>query len=104
MRDRRRRRVGVHAEKQLRYLQLIAQGVSNSEACRRVGINRKTGTRWRYGRSVRNSVGELLHYPPVKVKEARPRSPRYLSEHERIRIADLLAAGATVRGIAAELG
>ena len=44
MRDRRRRRVGVHAEKQQRYLQLIAQGVSNSEACRRVGINRKTGT------------------------------------------------------------
>ena len=69
-----------------------------------MGINRKTGTRWRYGRSVRNSVGELLHYPPVKIKEARPRSPRYLSEHERIRIADLLAAGVTVRGIAAELG
>jgi transposase, IS30 family len=104
MRDGRRRRVGVHAEKQQRYLELIAQGVSNSEACRRVGINRKTGTRWRYGRSVRNSVGELLHYPPVKVKEARPRSPRYLSEHERIRIADLLAAGATGRGIATELG
>ena len=85
-------------------LQLIAQGVSNSEACRLVGINRKTGTRWRYGRSVRNSVGELLHYPPVKIKEVRPRSPRYLSEQERIRIADLLGAGMTVRGIAAELG
>ena len=54
--------------------------------------------------SVRNSVGELLHYPPVKIKEARPRSPRYLSEHERIRIADLLAAGVTVRGIAGKLG
>lgn len=47
---------------------------------------------------------ELLHYPPVKIKEARPRSPRYLPQHERIRIADLLAGGATVRGIAAELG
>lgn len=70
----------------------------------RVGINRKIGNRWRYGRSVRNSVGELLHYPPVKIKEARPRSPRYLSEHERLRIADLLAAGVTVRGIAGKLG
>ena len=69
MRDRRRKRAGVQAEKQQRYLQLIAQGVTNSEACRLVGINRKTGTRWRYGRSVRNSVGELLHYPPVKIKE-----------------------------------
>jgi IS30 family transposase len=103
MRDRRRRAGGVQAEKQQRYLQLIAQGVSNSEACRLVGINRKTGTRWRYGRSVRNSVGELLHYPPVKAKEVRPRNPRYLSEHERIRIADLLGAGMTVRGIAAQL-
>ena len=104
MRDRRRRASGVQAEKQQRYLQLITQGVSNSEACRLVGINRKTGTRWRYGRSVRNSVGELLHYPPAKAKEVRPRSPRYLSEHERIRIADLLAADKTVRGIALELG
>ena len=104
MRDRRRKRAGFQAETQQRYLQLIAQGVSNSEACRLVGINRKTGTRWRYGRSVRNSVGEVLHYPPVKAKDVRPRSPRYLSEHERIRIADLLAAGMTVRGIAAELG
>ena len=69
MRDRRRKRAGFQAEKQQRYLQLIAQGVSNSEACRLVGINRKTGTRWRYGRSVRNSVGELLHYPPVKAKD-----------------------------------
>ena len=82
----------VQAEKQQRYLQLIAQGVNNSEACRLVGINRKTGNRWRYGRRVRNSAGVLVIYPPVKAKEARPRSPRYLSEHERIQIADLLAA------------
>jgi IS30 family transposase len=85
-------------------LQLIAQGVSNSEACRLVGINRKTGTRWRYGRSVRNSVGDVLHYPPVKAKDVRPRSPRYLSEQERIRIADMLSSGESVRGIAGELG
>jgi IS30 family transposase len=94
----------VQAEKQQRYVQLIAQGVSNAEACRLVGINRRTGTRWRYGREVRNSAGEVLHYPPVTIKNVRPRSPRYLSEHERIRIADLLAASMTVRGIAVELG
>ncbi len=76
MRARGRRAGGVQAEKQQRYLQLIAHGVNDSEACRLVGINRKTGNRWRYGRSVRNFVGELLHYPPVKIKEARPRSPR----------------------------
>ena len=69
MRDRRRRARGVQAEKQQRYLQLIAQGVNNSEACRLVGINRKTGNRWRYGRPVRNSAGALVIYPPVKIKE-----------------------------------
>jgi transposase, IS30 family len=104
MRDRRRRASGVQAEKQQRYLQLIAQGLNNSEACRLVGINRKTGNRWRYGRRVRNSAGALVIYPAVKAKEARPRSPRYLSEQERIHIADLLAAKVTIRGIAAELG
>ena len=55
------------AEKQQRYLQLVAQGVNNSEACRLVGINRKTGNRWRYGRPVRNSAGALVIYPPVKM-------------------------------------
>ena len=91
MRDRRRTPAGgVQAEKQQRYVQLIAQGVNNSEACRLVGINRKTGSRWRYGRRVRNSAGALVIYPPVKIEESRPRSPRYLSEQERIRIADLL--------------
>ena len=34
-------------EKQVWFAQLIAQGVSNSEACRVVRINRRTGTRWR---------------------------------------------------------
>jgi IS30 family transposase len=105
MRDRRRSPTGgVEAEKQQRYVQMIAQGVNNSEACRLVGINRKTGNRWRYGRRVRNSAGALVIYPPMKITEPRPRSPRYLSEQERIRIADRLAAGITVRGIAVELG
>jgi hypothetical protein len=68
----------VQAEKQHRYAQLIAQGINNSEACRLVGIDRKTGNRWRYGRTVRNSAGALVMYPPVKIDQARPRSPRYL--------------------------
>src|SRR5450755_2008260 len=97
---RRTPRGGVQAEKQQRYVRLIAQGVSNAEACRLVGINRKTGTRWRYGRQVCNSAGVLVHYAPVKIIEAKPRSPRYLSEQERIAIADGLLAKMTVRAIA----
>ena len=84
-------------------MRLIAAGVNNSEAYRLVGIHRKTGNRWRYGRSVRNTVGEPVHYPPVKITPPKTRSPRYLSEHERIVIADLLSAGQSARGIAREL-
>lgn len=95
---------GVQAEQQQHYVRLIAQGVNNAEACRLVGVNRKTGNRWRYGRSVRNSAGALVHYAPVKITDAKPRSARYLSERERVLIADLLAARMTVRAIAAQLG
>ena len=92
MRQRRRAPAGgVQAEKQRRFVRLIAQGVSNAEACRLVGINRRTGTRWRYGRSVLNSGGEVLHYAPVTITPEKPRSCRYLSEQERVMIADLLA-------------
>ncbi|HEY2593276.1 MAG TPA: IS30 family transposase [Chloroflexota bacterium] len=94
----------MQAEKQQQHVRLIAQGVNNSEACRIVGINRKTGNRWRYGRSVRNSAGARVHYAPVKLAVAKARSPRYLSEPERVLIADLLAAKTTIRAIAAELG
>jgi hypothetical protein len=54
-------------EKQDRFVRLIAQGVSNSQACRAVGINRKTGTRWRLGRTIRNAAGEAVQYPPVQI-------------------------------------
>ena len=105
MRSRRRTpKGGVQAERQQQYARLIAQGVNNAEACRIVGINRKTGNRWRYGRSIRNSAGVLVHYAPVKITEAKSRSPRYLSEQERIVIADLLCAKTTVRGISRRLG
>ena len=33
------------------YLELMRQGVGNAEACRVVGVNQRTGTRWRYGGS-----------------------------------------------------
>jgi transposase, IS30 family len=105
MRQRRRMPAGgVQAEKQQRYVRLIAQGVSNAQACRLVGINRRTGTRWRFGRSVLNSAGEVLHYPAVTITTEKPRSGRYLSEQERLLIADLLAAGNTVRAIAGQVG
>ena len=91
-------------EKQEWFGRLIAQGVSNSEACRIVGINRRTGTRWRYGHTILNTTGEPVHYPPVSLIAAKPRHTRYLSLAERTTIADLHRAGVSVRGIAEEFG
>ncbi|MCY7289724.1 MAG: hypothetical protein LH624_16135, partial [Cryobacterium sp.] len=34
------------------YAHLMSQGMQNSAACRQVGVNRKTGQRWRLGRVV----------------------------------------------------
>ena len=74
-------------EKQDRFVRLIAHGVSNGEACRLVGINRRTGTRWRLGRTIANTAGEAVHYPPVHIAAPRTRHPRYLSLDERMLIA-----------------
>lgn len=83
---------------------LIARGVPNAEVCRMVGVNRRTGTRWRFGREITSSSGQKLHYPAVINTRKREISGRYLSEDERIRIADLDRAGRGVRAIARELG
>ena len=91
-------------EQRERFAELIAQGVDNSEACRRVGVNRRTGTRWRFGRTIPSSSGLLLHYPAVITTRLPVISARYLSEEERVVLADLARTGATVTAIAAEMG
>jgi hypothetical protein len=40
------------SEKREQFARLIVRGVSNAEACRIVGINRRTGKRWRHGRTI----------------------------------------------------
>lgn len=90
-------------EKREQFARLIAQGVSNRRACQIVGIARKTGTRWRLGRTITTRDGRRRHYPPVIGRRPREISPRYLSEEERVRIADLHRARQTVHAIADEL-
>jgi len=97
--------VAPQTVKREQYAALIARGVTNSEACRIVGINRRTGKRWRHGRTITSSSGQRLHYAPVVgVARKREISARFLSEDERLRIADLRRAGEGVRAIARELG
>jgi len=94
-------------EKREQYARLIGQGFSSLEACRIVGINPRTGKRWRHGRTITARDGRKLHYSPVITRGAvvrREISDRYLSEQERVQIADLRAAGAGVRAIAERTG
>ncbi|PBC87103.1 IS30 family transposase [Streptomyces sp. Ag82_O1-15] len=83
------------------YFRLMDQGLSNREACRIVGIDRRTGMRWRNGW---RASGRHKGSPPVK-RPGMPESPsRYLREADRIHIADRLRENASIRTIAKELG
>lgn len=83
------------------YLRLVLQGLSNKEACRIVGINLRTGRRWRNGR---NPTGKNVGALPIT--SAAPPHVRgcYLNETERMHIADRVREKASVRQIAHELG
>jgi hypothetical protein len=86
----RKRRLELEDE----YWRLILAGVGTVDACRQVGIGRKTGYRWR---------AERGGIPPARVAED-SRSSRYLSLLERQRIATLHMRGRGVREIARRLG
>jgi hypothetical protein len=47
------------------YLRLVAQGMSNVQACREVGVHPTTGMRWRDGRKMVDSGGRARYYPPI---------------------------------------
>ncbi|MFE7261374.1 IS30 family transposase [Streptomyces sp. NPDC057592] len=79
----------------------MQQGLSNKEACRVVGINEKTGRRWRNSRSADRRQKAA---PPIHVVVPPSGPSRYLREGDRIYIADRLREKATVRAIAGELG
>lgn len=86
------------------FAKLIAEGVPSARACRMVGIHPRTGKRWRNGRRI-TSGGLVLDLPPVITTAPQKRySARYLSEDERVRLADLRREGRTMREIAALMG
>jgi len=85
------------------YLALVAQGVSTTQACRIVGVNRKTGHRWRFGRRTQPRDGQERSLPPASPSTEVTSPGRYLTSDERIQIADLDREGLSVRAIAAEL-
>jgi IS30 family transposase len=107
---------GPHGSKPLTaeratYLALIAGGATNSTACATVGVNIRTGKRWRNGRGRSGTHGGA---PPITTTVPRHDHPVtahttpepatapswYLTETDRLTIADLLRNNTTRRGIA----
>lgn len=83
------------------YFRLTDQGYSSREACRIVGINRRTGKVWRNGRRAHKSLERPV--APLRGPGASPGSSRFLSQQERTQIADMLRLRSSIRSIAAEL-
>lgn len=83
------------------YFRLMDQGVSSREACRIVGINRRTGKRWRNGL---RATAWNKDRPPIRRPGSQDGPSRFLREADRLHIADRLREKASIRTIAAELG
>ncbi len=84
------------------YFRLVDLGYSNKEASKLVGINIRTGREWRNGRP---EGRKKRPRPPAHIVRVTSGAPsRFLTEPERIHIADRVREKATVRAIAAELG
>ncbi|WP_444545893.1 IS30 family transposase, partial [Streptomyces phaeofaciens] len=84
------------------YFRLMKLGYGNKEASKLVGINPRTGREWRNGRP---EGRKKRPRPPAHIAQVvSGASSRFLSETERIHIADRVREKATIRAIAAELG
>ena len=89
------RRSRTKAElREQRYWELMRQGMTNTRACRLLGVDRRTGTNIR--KRQRQQTAQ-------NARQGRS-SGRYLSLRERLQIADLLRLGCSMRQIAADLG
>jgi IS30 family transposase len=75
-----------------RYFELIRQGLKGAEAARRVGVSTSCGSLW------------FIDAGGVTVPEPGPVSSRFLSQDDRIAIADGLHAGIPVKVIGASIG
>jgi len=62
-------------------------------ACLEVGVSRSAGQIWKNGTTVRRRDGTVKVVPPLEPLAVRPISPRFLSEEQRVRIADMASRG-----------
>jgi transposase, IS30 family len=90
--------------KRQRFVELRERGWSILAAAREVGVSRTTGNNWSRGYKTYRH-GQVAGFVSALERLAvRQISPRFLSQEERIEIADLRHAGLTIRQIALRLG
>jgi IS30 family transposase len=78
-------------ETKRRYFELIGEGASGTSASRRVGVSFSCGSLWFI------DAGSVIFID-------KPISSRYLTQDDRIEIADGLSAGEPVKSISARIG
>lgn len=91
-------------DKRRQFLELLAEGWSVRSACKKLAISRSSGNRWKNGWIERQKGGTVKFVPPLEPLAARTISPRFLSEKERIQIADLASRGHGPTAIGQALG
>jgi IS30 family transposase len=80
------------AQRREQFWALVAGGSMSAAACEAVGVNQRTGRRWR------QLTGGRIPLPKPEL------SRRFLSSEERLQIADLHLTGVGVRANATEIG
>src|SRR4051812_22411981 len=85
-------------------MELRARGWSVRAAAREVGVSRSSGTNWARGHNVYRNGVVVGFVAPLDRLAVREISSRYLSQDERIEIADLRQSGLSLRAIATRLG
>jgi transposase, IS30 family len=85
-------------------MELRERGLSIDAAAREVGVSRTAGRNWANGYRTYRSGQVVGFVPALERLEVREISARFLSEDERIELADLHRAGMSVREIARRLG
>jgi hypothetical protein len=92
------------SQKRREFLKLLAAGWSMRAACQELGTGRSTGHIWKNGTVVRRKDGTAKVVPPLEPLAVRTISLRFLSEQERIQIADLACRGHGPTAIGEVLG
>ena len=90
--------------KRQRFMELRARGWSIRAAAREVGVSRSAGSNWARGYKTYRKGVVVGFVPPLDRLAVREISTWFLSQDERIQIADLRHAGLSIRQVADRLG